>query len=309
MRKNPRSRLGLLPFLLLIHGGLVSMFVPEKVTSQELPTEIAEDVFLLSGLGSNVVAVVNGESVLLIDNGRRNRVERLFQQVGILGSGSVEIAINTHFHFDHVGASEALGEAEATIIGHDNARSRMLGTWDPPDTLGVSYGPVPPYPETALPVLTFDHSFRVHFGNHEIVAVHFPDAHSDADIAVFIRDRNILHTGDLYLSNGLPIIDSWYGGSIDGLLSAIDGLVDLVDEETIVVPGHGPLSDRAGLRAYRDMLTAGRDRIAVLVSEGLTLEEVVEADPTAGLYPGGESWLDPKLFVWSVFMGMTGESR
>ena len=124
-----------------------------------------------------------------------------------------------------------------------------------------------------------------------------------------MRDRNLLHTGDLYLSNGFPILDSYHGGTIDGILSALDGLIEIIDEHTVVVPGHGPLSDRRGLEAYRDMLAIGKDRIADLISEGLTLEEIVEADPTAGLYGDRDSWLDPKLFVWTVFVDLTGQGR
>jgi len=280
---------------------------PEAAKGQEPPAEIARDVFLLSGLGSNVVAVGNGEGMLLIDNGQRSRVERLLEQVSMLGLGPVEIGVLTHFHFDHVGASATLGEAGATLIGHESTRERMTEEWDPPDSLGFRYGPVAPYPDLALPIFTFDKRLQVHFGVHEIEAVHFPNAHSDSDIAVYVRDRNVVHTGDLFLSNGFPIIDCWYGGSIDGQLAALDGLIELIDEETIVVPGHGPLSDRSGLRAYREMLENGKSRIAALIVDGLTLEEVVERDPTLGLYRGGDSWLDPKLFVWTVFMDLTGE--
>jgi glyoxylase-like metal-dependent hydrolase (beta-lactamase superfamily II) len=279
----------------------------EKAGCQEQPVEVARNIFLLSGLGSNVLAVVDGEEVLLIDSGQRNRTERLLAQVSMLDSGPVRIAIDTHFHYDHVGASQALGEAGVTLISHSNTRARMSREWDPPDTLGVRYGPVPPYPEIALPIITFDERIQLHFGSHQIEAVHFPLGHSDADITVFVRDENVIHTGDLYLSNGFPIIDCWYGGSIDGLLTALDGLIDMIDEETVVVPGHGPVSNRAGLQAYRDMLANGRARIADLIADGLTLEEVVERDPTAGLFGPGDSWLDPKLFVLSVFLDLTRE--
>jgi glyoxylase-like metal-dependent hydrolase (beta-lactamase superfamily II) len=253
-----------------------------------------------------VLAIASGDGVLLIDNGRESGIEILQEQVATLDSGPIQIAINTHFHFDHVGASEALGVAGVTIIGHDNARTRMTRDWIIPETLGVRYPPIAPYPEIALPSLTFDQRLTTHFNGLEIEAVHFPNAHSDADVAVFVRDRNLVHTGDLYLSNGFPIEDTYHGGTIDGLLSALNGLIDLIDDQTIVIPGHGPVSNRAGLRAYREMLTIGKDRIGALISDGLTLEEIVESDPTAGLYEG-DSWLDPKLFVWTVFVDLTGQ--
>ena len=279
---------------------------PCTAWGQQVASELAEGIFLISGLGSNVLAVTAPDGVLLIDNGHSRSVESLNAQIAALDSGPVRAAINTHFHFDHVGGNEALGRAGATIMGHRNCRERMRADWVVPQRFGIRWPRVPPYPEVALPALTFDRALQFHFGEHDIEALHFPNAHSDADIAVFLRDANVLHTGDLYLSNGFPIIDSFHGGSIDGQLAALDGLIALIDEGTIVVPGHGPVSDRGGLQAYRTMLSTGRDRIFDLISQGLTLEEVVEADPTAGLYAGGDSWLDPKVFVWTVFVDLTG---
>ncbi len=279
----------------------------EVAATQPSPTRITEDIHLLSRLGCNVVAITGPEGVLVIDNGRSRAVESLRAQVAGLESGKVTFAINTHFHYDHVGASAALGSEGATIIGHDNARTRMMAEWHVPETLGVSYPRIPPYPEVALPALTFGDTLKVHFNGLEIEAVHFSNAHSDSDVAVFIPDRNVLLAGDLYLSNGFPVLDSWHGGTIDGLLMALDGLLRLTDESTVVVPGHGSVSDQQGLRDYRDMLATGRDRIAELISQGSTLEEAVAADPTAGLYSGGESWLDPKLFIGSVYADLTRE--
>ena len=130
--------------------------------------------------------------------------------------------------------------------------------------------------------------------------IFLPRAHSGADVVVFLRDQDVLHAGDLYESNGFPILDSFHGGTIDGLIAACDLVIDLVGDSTKVVPGHGPVSNRQGLRAYREMLAHGRDRIAALVQKGKTLEETVAADPLKGLY-AGESWLPPKLFIWTVY--------
>lgn len=296
-------------FLILSIAFLPSMSVLERAAGQEPPTEVAPDVFLLPGLGCNVVAVLSPEGVLLIDNGQVRNLSALEAQIAALGSGPVRIAIDTHFHYDHVGANGALGEAGATIIGHHETRARMLTEWYLPGTMGERWPKIPPFPETALPTLTFDHTLVIHFDAHEIEAVHFPNAHSDSDLAIYVRDRNVLHTGDLYLSNGFPILDSFHGGTIDGLLSALDDLIASIDEFTVIVPGHGPLSDRRGLQEYRDMLAVGKDRIADLISRGFTLDEVMEADPTEGLYRGGDSWLDPNLFVWTVFVDLTGRHR
>ena len=268
--------------------------------------EIADGVHLLADLSCNIVVVTGPEGVLLIDSGYVGEVEQLKGAIAGLGAGQARVAINTHFHFDHIGANESLSRNGVIIIAHGRARQNMQVEWRVPEnSLGITYGVVPAYPEEALPMLTFADAVTVHFGGHEIEVRHFPAAHSDSDSAVFLRDVNILHTGDLYLSNGFPIIDSFHGGTIDGLIDAVDTMIDRIDDDTRVVPGHGPVSNRRELRDYRSMLAATRNRIAEMIRDGKTLEETVAADPTAELYGRGESWLDPKFFVWTVYEDLT----
>jgi cyclase len=160
--------------------------------------------------------------------------------------------------------------------------------WAFPDALGVPYGPLPPYPETALPSVSLGDSTTVNFGGHEIALAHFPGAHTDADLAVLIRDVNVLHTGDLFASGGfVPPLDSYHGGTIDGWIAAVGELIRLTDADTKVVPGHGPIADRQALVEFRDMLAEGRGRIAELVDEGKTIEEAVAANPMDGLAAAG----------------------
>lgn len=159
----------------------------------------------------------------------------------------------------------------------------------------------------ALAKISYIDSIAVHFNNDTIEAIHLPAAHTDGDVVIRFRKANIVHTGDLYLSNGFPFIDNDSGGTIAGYLAAVDKIITLCDDKTKVIPGHGAVSDREGLRSYRDMLTAARDRIAKLIREGKTLEEIVAADPTAGLFKGGKSWLAPKLFVFCVYQDLAGK--
>ena len=264
--------------------------------------EVTDGVHLFTGLACNAVALTGPDGVLLIDSGSAANLEQLKDTIDELRAGRVRIAINTHFHFDHIGANEQLSKDGVIIVAHERARRNMLAEWRMPENpLGITFPVVPAYPETALPMLTFADALTVHFGAHEIEIRYLPGAHSDADAAVFLRDINVLHTGDLYLSNGFPIIDSFHGGTINGLIAAVDALIDLIDDDTIVVPGHGTVSNLQELRDYRYMLSAARDRIAALVEDGKSLEETVAADPTAGLFGRGESWLPPQLFVWTVY--------
>jgi glyoxylase-like metal-dependent hydrolase (beta-lactamase superfamily II) len=163
---------------------------------------------------------------------------------------------------------------------------------------------IAPFPDAALPIITFDDSMTLHFGGHEITLLHFPDAHSDADLAVLMRAANIVHTGDLFASGGfLPPLDSYHGGKIDGWIAAVEELVDLIDDDTVVVPGHGPVSDRKALREFGRVLAVGRDRIAALVAEGRSLEEVLAEDPMDGLVPRGGGY-----FVRTVYAELAWSS-
>lgn len=267
--------------------------------------KIADGVYLLNSLQCNVVAVIGPDGILLIDNGSAGRADNLKEMMAGFDTGALRIIVNTHYHFDHIGNNELLTKNGVVIVAHVNTRRRMLAEWRIPDKWGLYYPAIPPYPEVAVPKVTFVDTLNIHFNGQKIEAVHFPNAHSDADIAVFLRDTNVLHTGDIYLSNGFPIIDSFHGGTIDGVIAAVDALVDLINDHTKVVPGHGPVSNRQELRDYRKMLTTARDRIAALIEEGKTLEEIVAADPTAGFYRRGRSWLPPKLFIVTVYADLS----
>jgi glyoxylase-like metal-dependent hydrolase (beta-lactamase superfamily II) len=284
---------------------------PTQVAGQEprqpAPTQIAEGVYLLHGLGCNVTTVDGPDGVLIIDTGYKRDIERLRQAAASVDPAGIRKAIFTHIHWDHLGASEALGLDGVELIAHVNTRRRMTEEWRAPENPVARTPVIPPYPEVALPSVTFEDSMELEFGGQEIRVVHFPGGHSDTDAVVFLRDRNVVHTGDLYMSNGFPYIDVTHGGSLDRYIQNVQALIQRIDESTVVVPGHGPLSDREGLRRYREMLIAARDRIAALVQRGLTVEEVLASDPTAGLYEGGDSYLNPQLLVWAVYFEMTGQ--
>lgn len=288
-------------------AGLRGRLPAQVVDPPRLSVEVAERVHVLRGLGTNVLAVLGREGTLLVDAGYARTVARLDSALAELYAPPVRTLVSTHYHWDHVGGNEHLARKGACIVGHVSTRERMLEEWRVPEGQPTKYGafPVmPPYPEAALPDPTFDHRMRLTFDGWRVELIHFPAAHSGSDVAVFLRDPNIVHTGDLYLSNGFPIIDGFHGGSFAGLITALDSLIVLIDDQTIVVPGHGPPSDREGLRRYRTMLATAGERIAALVREGRTLDEVVAADPTAGLFPG-RSWLPVEQFVWTAYADLT----
>ena len=265
---------------------------------------VAKGVYFVGNYGCNIAASIGPDGVLIIDSGYENRTGQILSALRELANAAVSIVMDTHFHFDHVGGNEAFARQGAVIISQEQARARMTMPWNV-KILDVQWPKLQPYPAAALAKVDYRDSLRVHFNNDEIEALHLPAAHSDSDVVIRFKKANFIHTGDLFLSNGFTVIDLDAGGTVDGYLAAVDKIISLCDSSTVVMPGHGPVSNREGLQSYRYMLTAAKDRIAALIREGKTLEEVVAADVTAGLFKGGKSWLDPKLYVYCAYTDLT----
>jgi len=168
---------------------------------------------------------------------------------------------------------------------------------------------IPPYPKKALPVITLSNSLTLHFNGDEIRMLHVPNAHSDGDLVFHFVKANVIHTGDLFFSNGFPFINVSAGGTVEGMIKAADIILGMCNERTKVIPGHGPLSGPDGVRAFKNLVVSGRDRIGPLVKQGKTLDEVLAFKPVKGLYKGGESWFSADAFVKVVYMDLTGEFR
>jgi glyoxylase-like metal-dependent hydrolase (beta-lactamase superfamily II) len=160
---------------------------------------------------------------------------------------------------------------------------------------------IPPFPETALPDATFNDSAVLHFNGDEIHAFHVENAHTDTDVIVYFQKANVLHTGDLCFAGGYPFIDVPHGGSIDGCISGLNEVMGKIDENTKVIPGHGPLTNRKELQAYRDMLSTVRDRISEHVKEGKTVEEVLASNPTADFDEEFSKQMPTEAFIRIVY--------
>ncbi|MFP3940846.1 MAG: MBL fold metallo-hydrolase, partial [Thermoanaerobaculia bacterium] len=213
--------------------------------------------------------------------------------------------LNTHWHGDHTGGNENLGEAGALIVAHDNVRERLsvdqfMERFD--RTVEAS-------PPAALPVVTFGADVTFHLNGDEIHAFHVPSAHTDGDSIVHFREADVLHMGDVFFNGMYPFIDLGSGGSARGVLDGVERALELAGPETKVIPGHGPLTDRDGLVAYRDMLESVIGRVEELAAEGKSLEEIQEAEPTAAFdEEWGGGFIDTDEFVATVHQSLTGGS-
>jgi cyclase len=210
----------------------------------------------------------------------------------------VRFVINTHWHGDHVGGNENLARAGAVIVAHENVRRRMSTE----QFMAAFNTTVPASPARALPVVTFTGAVSLHLNGDDVRVIHVANAHTDGDSLVHFERANVLHMGDVYFNGLYPFIDLGSGGGIHGMIAAIERGLELANEATVVVPGHGPLSNRSELGAYRDMLAGFRDRIAALKGEGKSLEEVIAARPTAEFDERlGGAFISPERLIGFIY--------
>ncbi len=204
-----------------VHGADSDRFATVQVTGQK----VAGNVHILIGAGGNIAASIGPDGTLIVDNQFAPLAERIQQRLSALGGDKPELIINTHFHGDHTGSNENFGKG-ATIIAHENVRVRLVAGESPRD---------------ALPAVTFDDRVRVHYNDEAIDIVHMPAGHTDGDAVVWFRGANVIHMGDHLFNGSYPYIDVDSGGSVQGFMKNLDAALVLINPETKVIPGHGPL--------------------------------------------------------------------
>jgi cyclase len=265
-------------------------------------TTIAPGVYMLQGSGGNIGLGAGPDAVFLIDDEYAPLTPKIKAAVAAVSEKPIRFLLNTHWHGDHTGGNKDMGEAGVLIVAHDNVRVRMST-----EQFNAAFNEkTPASPEKALPIVTFDSTATFHLNGDDVQAVHVPPAHTDGDSFVHFHKANVIHTGDLFFNGFYPYIDLSSGGSFEGMIGAADRMLAVADDKTKIIPGHGPLADRAALKDYRDMLAGIRDRVLPLVKAGKTLAQVQAAKPTA---PYDEKWgkgfLKPDDFVGIVFASLT----
>jgi len=287
----------IIPLLSLSHWSYSQNPMTNVTSSQK----IAENIYLLKDYGCNIVVMVGQDGLLIIDTGYESFALKIDSVISTISNLPVKYVLNTHLHFDHVGGNMKLAEEGAVIIAHENTRKHMLSGWKVPDIQGIKYPIVLPYPVEYLPKICFKDSLNIYLNNDVVQAIHYPNAHSDCDVIYYFQNANVLHAGDLFESNGFPILDVWYGATIDGYIKALGDILKICDDNTVIISGHGDPSNRQALQDYRNMLVESRTKISKLIEEGKSVDEVIAADPTKDLYKGGESWIPVKLYVATVY--------
>jgi glyoxylase-like metal-dependent hydrolase (beta-lactamase superfamily II) len=284
-----------LSVLVAFSGALIAQ---ETEAPKVTTTRLADGLFMLGGAGGNSVACLGPSGVLLVDTGFNEMVEPLLAEVEALGDKPVQVVVNTHWHLDHVTGNQTLARSGVLVTAHENVRLHMSSD----QNLAIIDRDVPASPPETLPSMTFEKELRLHWGDEDVSLLHLPSAHSDGDTVVRFASANVIHAGDIFFNCGYPFIDISHGGTIDGLIAAVERILELSDDSTRIVPGHGPLAKRGDLETYRGMLRHFRSAIAREVAAGKDLPAILEVPPTGELdAKWGGVYFSPPQFTELVF--------
>ena len=274
-------------------AGLRAQLAAPKLDTQLL----APNLWMVSGDGGNITVLSGPEGKLVFDSGVLPNAPKLIEFLQQTDRRPIKTLVNTHWHFDHTDGNEALHNAGARIIAHENTLKRM----STPQTMEIMHLQFPPSPAGALPTKTFTEHITLNHGQ-KIEVTPVAPAHTDSDAFAFFPKHNVLVTGDLVFGSGYPLIDFSSGGRIQGMIDASDTLLRVANENTKIVPGHGALQTRAQLVSFREMLATIRDRVAKSKAEGKTLEETQALKPTADFDSvRGPGFMTPDLFVMLIY--------
>lgn len=277
---------------------------PEQppLTSQQ----VTDNLTMISGPGGNLGVLTGPDATVLIDDQMAPVHEAILAEIE--GARAPEdsdrtFLINTHFHADHTGGNELFGAGGAIIIAQENARERLTVDQFVPffDMRSPAVEPV------GLPVITFSTDVALHLNGEDIDVFHIGPGHTDGDAVVHFTDANVIHAGDLVFYGTYPFIDLDNGGDVDGFIAANQRILELCDDETKIITGHGPLIGQAEMQAYVDMLTTTRDAVAALVAEGKSLDEIVAAKPTAAYDEVWSTFIDAEGYLSLLHRGLSDQ--
>lgn len=266
--------------LLAAVGLSISTLTPaQDFSNVEIKTEkLSATTYVLFGRGGNIGVSAGEDALFLIDDQYSPLTPKILEALKKISDKPVKFLLNTHWHGDHTGGNENIGKGGTLIVAQDNVRKRMNS-----EQFMAFFGnsKVPASPKAALPVVTFGGDVTFHINGDEIYGFHVPNAHTDGDTIIHFRKSNVIHMGDVFFNGFYPFIDAGSGGTPEGVVAAVDKVLAIANDETKIIPGHGPVCNKKDLKVYRDMVDATSTRVRALVKQGKTLEQIIEAKPTA----------------------------
>ena len=278
----------------------------DNFASVQIKTQqVAEGIYMLTGEGGNIGVSVGADGVFMIDDQFAPLSEKIKAAVAALSDQPIRFLINTHWHYDHTGGNELFASEGVIIVAHHNVRKRMAV-----DTEIAAFGSlIPASPKAALPVLTFNDNLTLHLNGDKARVIHYKNSHTDGDSLIHFVNANVIHTGDLWFNGVYPFVDISSGGTVSGALKTVKSILALADDNTRIIPGHGPLGDKQALRDYLAMLETVSGRMAKLIAEGKSIDEIVALKPNADYDEAwGQDFLKPDMFLRILYDLQRAES-
>ena len=266
-------------------------------------TKLSNNTYMLKGSGGNIVVSVGQDGVFMVDDQFAPLTEKIKGAISNITDQPVKFVINTHWHSDHTGGNENFGELGAIIVSHDNVKKR-LSTEQFQEFFNRT---VQPLPEKGLPIITFSDNMTFFQNGDEIRIIHVDNGHTDGDSVVYFAKNNVIHVGDDFTDKSYPIIDISSGGSIDGLISSLQTISSIIDDETKVVSGHTEISNKTKVNDLANMLKDVRQNVSQMIEDGKPLGEIIASQPTANY---DEIYYDhtiikPEDFVTLIYQSLT----
>jgi len=279
-----KIKMAVVAALMALSGGVLAQTpaatpLPDFSKVEIKTTDLGDDLYMLEGQGGNITVAVARDGIIMVDGEFAPLHDKIKDAIVLVSKQPIKYLINTHFHGDHTGGNEPFAKDGATVVAEVNVKNRLAaGT-----TNGLTGVKTPPAAPDALPSKTYTGAFKIRLNGRVADLKHIANAHTDGDTYVWFKTANVLSTGDTFTNGRYPNIDFANGGNIKGMIAATDIYLKLVNAKTRIVPGHGPVADKAALIDYRTMLLIARDRMAKLVKEGKSEDDVVAAKPFADL--------------------------
>lgn len=271
-------------------------------------TKVAGNIYMLEGAGGgNIAASVGDDGIVIVDDQYAPLAEKIQAALKSITDKPVRFIINTHYHGDHTGGN-AYFQKQAPIIAHDNVRKR-LETGGPAGNGGTVHMDAKPQPKEALPIITFDHDVTVHLNGEDIRALHFPAGHTDGDSIIFFPKSNVVHMGDDFVTYGFPFIDVDSGGSINGMIDAVEKVIPELPADVKVIPGHGPVSNLDDVRRYLGMLKETRDAVQKALDKNQTLDQMKQAKILSPWKKYSGDFINEDVFLETLYNSLTGQKN
>jgi len=293
-RETSSIKLILCASFLLPFSAIAQDFSAIEITT----VPVRDNIYMLQGSGGNIGVSIGDDGVIIIDDQFGPLTQKIEAAIAELSDKPITFVMNSHFHYDHTDGNTNFGRAGAYIVAQDNARKRMEST----QVLSGSGRVQEAYESAGLPKITFEDSMRFYFNGNAVDIVNTGNGHTDGDAQVFFRESNVIHTGDMYVRYGLPFTDRDNGGTTDGMIDALWNISGLINDDTIIIPGHGALSNRADLLEFRDMLVVIRGRLVRAKVQGLSADEMLATEPADGYAAANDSTNDWLLQAYSEYV-------